>query len=154
MTSFAATLADQGGVIRYTQSERFFGTTFYKGLLWVRWVVVPAFLAMMATGIILALRMRPPKDIEFLFPPTHVISRFASAMDPDRGPFHASRHDKTAEVDVVLGLNDPFMEQRGVSRWDAFSHGFLIHDGRLDELFRSSAGREYDFTELPFISDR
>ena len=143
--SFTQSMApDQGAIVKYTASERFFGGAFFKFLTKVRWLVLLAFLAVMAVGGWLAFQIRPPGEVDRLFPPKHVLDRFQLAMDSNTGPFRSGTESATVSVDIVLGLQPPYVDQSKTSRWDSHDQGtMMVAKRQMQQLVSSSDGRRY-----------
>eukprot|EP00892_Ulva_mutabilis_P009237 jgi/Ulvmu1/6686/UM030_0017.1 len=135
--------ADVDDLAQFTASERFFGTRFFDVLRMLRWPLVAAFLIALGFGANLAFQITPPVNVEELFPRAHVITRFTRAMDSKAGPFQASRDDVTVPVDLVIGLEPPFLDDSGRSKWDAAIAGRPIVDGTLDGIVMSRQGRQW-----------
>jgi hypothetical protein len=100
---------DRTAVANYSASERFFGGPYDNLLLKIRWPVV--FLGLMAAGTYFALQLRPPRGVDSLFPSQHVLDRFLKAMDANTGPFQSSSDSTTVTMDVVLGMEPPYLDQ-------------------------------------------
>ena len=111
-------------------------------ILKIRWGVVVLFLVAMGFGMYLALSIAPPVEVEKLFPPSHVLTKYADAIDTRNGPFRLSQEDATTPIDVVVGLQRPFLDQSGISKWSADEHGDLEFDGNLHSILTSSTGRQ------------
>lgn len=96
----------------------------------------------MGFGVHLAFTIAPPVDVENFFPQSHALTKFVNAIDTRNGPFRLSQRDATTPIDVALGLQPPYLDQKGIARWVADEHGELIFDGKLHSLFTSSSGRQ------------
>ena len=117
--------------------------TYFRWIYKLRWLIVMVFITLMGFGAYLAFTIAPPVDVENFFPQSHALTKFVNAEDTRKGPFQLSQTDATTPIDVVLGLQAPFLKQKGISRWVADEHGELIFDGKLHSLFSSSSGRQY-----------
>lgn len=135
--------SDVKDLAKFTASERFFGTRFFGFVHTLRWPLIVAFLIALGFGANLAFQIKPPVDVEELFPGNHVITRFMRAMDTKSGPFQASREDGTVHIDVVIGLSSPLLDDSGSSRWDAAVAGEPVVDGTLEGVLMSRQGRQY-----------
>lgn len=134
---------DVKDLAKFTSSERFFGTRFFGYVHTLRWPLIIAFLIALGFGADRAVQIKPPVDVEELFPARHVITRFMRAMDTKSGPFQASRDDSTVHIDVVIGLSAALLDDSGTSRWDAAVAGEPVVDGTLEGLIMSRQGRQY-----------
>lgn len=141
--SAAAERASAGeDVIQYTWSERFFGGAYFRFLVLIRWLALACFTGLLIGGGILAFNIRPPEGVDRLFPSHHVLSRFLSAIDSNTGPYHSSRDVATADVDLVLGMQAPFLDQSGTNRWDPQDRGTAVFEaGAMQDLISTPAGR-------------
>lgn len=134
--------SDVKDLARFTASERFFGTRFFSFVRTLRWPLIAAFLIVLGVGANLALQIKPPVDVEELFPASHVITRFTRAMDTKAGPFQVSKDDASVPVDVVIGLRAPLLDDTGTSRWDAAIGGEPVVDDSLEGIIMSRQGRQ------------